>query len=839
MKAPVRLLLFCALWAFGVCLYAVAPGRSHAAPGGGRQAQILVITAQPFVTQWFTTLNNAFVEHLQELTNRPVRISYEYVDTRIYADPEYLRLFKDLLIRKYRNLPLDLVVGVMPTSSALLLDHGETLFPAVPVLHLLPGRDRLAEIASRPGAGLVESTSDLPGTLERIRSLFPETRRLYVVSGAGKDDEVYLEQARAAVEKAAWPVEAVYLKGLTPDELLAEFAKTDKKAAVLMLTYLRDRRGDPLTTVQVMKAIASEVNLPIFGFYDTVLGLGIVGGRLTSAEAYGQAAAQAAFNMLAGAPGRGTVRVEAQIRDMYDWRVLRRFGIPADRLPEGSVIRYRQISLWERYKVELTLVALVIALQAFLITALVIALKRRRAALEALEAKERELRRANRALTTIGRCNQAIVKAPTEGELLREICEILVNTGGYRLAWVGYKDEETSLIRPVAAAGDDGVYLEGIRVTSGDDEHGRGPTGTAVSTGRPCAARRIPTDPTYAPWRERALAMGFASSIALPLSGPAGTYGALNIYSSEPDAFDEGEIDLLTELAGDLAFAVEALRIRDAHRRVEEELRRYREDLEELVRQRTREPDRVNRELTVAKERAEAADRMKSAFLATMSHELRTPLNSIIGFTGILLQGLVGPLNEEQTKQLGMVKSSAAHLLALISDVLDISKIEAGQLTLAREPFELRASLEKLVQTFRPQAQAKGIELRLDVAAEVGAMAGDRRRVEQVLINLLGNALKFTERGGHVTVTCRAAPDRYVLAVADDGIGIRDEDLAKIFQPFYQVETGVSRRYEGTGLGLTICKRLVELMGGAIEVESVWQGGTTFRVTLPKEGSAP
>lgn len=241
------------------------------------------------------------------------------------------------------------------------------------------------------------------------------------------------------------------------------------------------------------------------------------------------------------------------------------------------------------------------------------------------------------------------------------------------------------------------------------------------------------------------------------------------------------------------------------------------------------------RELVEAKERAEAADRVKSFFLATMSHELRTPLNSIIGFTGILLQELGGPINEEQRKQLTMVKVSANHLLTLISDVLDISKIEAGQLTVSAEPFDLRASIEKVVQSMRPLAQRQGIELGADVAADVASCTGDVRRVEQVLLNLLSNAVKFTERGG-VRVRCERHPEGYAVTVTDTGIGIAEVELKRLFEPFHQVDTGLSRKYEGTGLGLSICRRLVELMGGNIWVESEKGKGSRFGFTLPLAG---
>ncbi len=231
--------------------------------------------------------------------------------------------------------------------------------------------------------------------------------------------------------------------------------------------------------------------------------------------------------------------------------------------------------------------------------------------------------------------------------------------------------------------------------------------------------------------------------------------------------------------------------------------------------------------------RAEAADRIKSAFLATMSHELRTPLNSIIGFTGIVLQGMAGPLNPEQTKQLGMVRGSARHLLELINDVLDLSKIEAGQLEVRVEPFDLPESLERVAASVRPQAEKKGLELGVRVAPELRSMTGDRRRVEQVLLNLMNNAIKFTD-SGRVTVEAAAdAGGSLRIRVSDTGIGIKAADLSSLFLPFRQVDSGLSRQHEGTGLGLAICRRLVALMGGEITVSSEWMQGSVFTVRLP------
>ncbi len=269
-------------------------------------------------------------------------------------------------------------------------------------------------------------------------------------------------------------------------------------------------------------------------------------------------------------------------------------------------------------------------------------------------------------------------------------------------------------------------------------------------------------------------------------------------------------------------------------RRAEEEIRRLHEDLERHAAVLEKRVAERTAELAVARDHAEESDRLKSAFLANMSHELRTPLNSIIGFTGILLMGLVGPLTSEQEKQLNMVQDSARHLLELINDVLDISKIEAGQIELAHDQFDMRITIQKSIEKITPLAEKKGLAVTAVIAPPVGKIVGDRRRVEQILINLLSNAVKFTERG-EVRIESQIEDGWLVTGVIDTGIGIRPEDVDTLFKPFRQVDTGTTRQYEGTGLGLSICKRLAERMGGKIQVESEWGKGSRFAFTLPLE----
>ena len=370
--------------------------------------------------------------------------------------------------------------------------------------------------------------------------------------------------------------------------------------------------------------------------------------------------------------------------------------------------------------------------------------------------------------------------------------------------------------------GDDLVLLGSAR-REGAPSHGETPVhrfgeclcGIAVQAGQAQYSRDIHAD-ARCTWAECKKA-GFRSFAALPLRSLDEVSGVLGLASVSERDFEE-EATFLETIADQVAAAITNAGL---HQQVESHVR----ELEQRVVERTD-------QLRVAMEGAQAADRLKSAFLATMSHELRTPLNSIIGFTGVLLQRLAGPVNDEQVKQLGMVKRSAQHLLSLINDVLDISKIEAGQLEIRRVPFDMPASLAKVAEIVAPAAEAKRLALRVSVAREVGTVTSDRRRVEQILLNLLSNAVKFTEEG-EVRLEAEATGDNVVLRVVDTGIGIRPEDLDRLFQPFTQIDSGLTRAHDGTGLGLSICSKLAQLLGGTIAVASSIGEGSTFTVTLP------
>jgi PAS domain S-box-containing protein len=454
----------------------------------------------------------------------------------------------------------------------------------------------------------------------------------------------------------------------------------------------------------------------------------------------------------------------------------------AQPLPEenGRVVRYRGIiiDITKRRQAELTLEQNRDLLEE--------SAAQRTAELVGAEAEQRRL---NRALRLLGNCSMAVVHATNESQLLDELCRLVVETGGYLMAWIGVAERDaTHTVRAVAEFGD-------------------------ADCQRGCQA-----------------------SLALPLIVDKQSICVLNIYCAEPDPFGPDEMQLLEELARDMAFGVQSLRAR-------RQLEVYQQHLEKLVTHRTQEIDALNTELVTKARDAEDANNAKGAFLATMSHELRTPLNAVIGLTGLLADSM---LDRRQRDYADKIQLSAQALRALIDDILDFSKIEAGELRLEQAPFSLNAILRTTAAVLGVGVGAKPIEALFDVAPDIpDALVGDALRLQQILLNLTSNAVKFT-RAGVIVVTVRrftrdvrddtsaaGSPVMLQFTVRDTGIGIAAEQLGPIFDGFTQADASTSRVYGGSGLGLAISARLAALMGGQVAVNSTVGQGSEFCLEVP------
>ena len=301
-------------------------------------------------------------------------------------------------------------------------------------------------------------------------------------------------------------------------------------------------------------------------------------------------------------------------------------------------------------------------------------------------------------------------------------------------------------------------------------------------------------------------------------------------------AFVPERVEVVSVLASQAAISLESARLYESLEAANAQLEDYSRNLERMVEERTLELQEKNHELEEANQHVQDATQRKSQFLAGMSHELRTPLNSIIGFSEVLLEKMFGELNDKQEDYVKDVVSSGRHLLSLINDILDLSKVEAGRMELELGVFDLRAVLEGSLVMVRERAVAHTIRLSLDLADEIDTIIGDERKVKQILFNLLSNAVKFTPDAGKVGIQAKKLGDAVRIAVWDTGIGIAREDQGRIFEEFQQTRQGLIGKTEGTGLGLALAKKFVDMHDGSIWVESMPGVGSTFTFTLPLEG---
>jgi GAF domain-containing protein len=424
-----------------------------------------------------------------------------------------------------------------------------------------------------------------------------------------------------------------------------------------------------------------------------------------------------------------------------------------------------------------------------------------------LEARTRELARSVGELKALGEVGQAVSSTLDLQRVLSTVVGHAVQLSGTSGGVIYEYDEAAQSFLLRASYRMEEVLVDALR--GAPIRLGEGATGRAATIRAPVQVPDTLDEREYTGARLRPMLaqLGYRSVLAVPLLREDRIMGAMTVWRKEAGNFSPEIVNLLQTFATQSALAIQNARL---FREIEEKSRQI-----------------------------EAANRHKSEFLANMSHELRTPLNAIIGFSEVLGERMFGELNEKQAEYTDDILSSGRHLLSLINEILDLSKVEAGRMELEVATFDLPLAIDNARTFVRERASKHGIGLDVTIDERLGEFVGDERKIKQILLNLLSNAVKFTPEGGRIGIKARQADGSVEISVSDTGIGIAPEDQPKIFEEFRQVGSDYAHKIEGTGLGLTLAKKFVELHGGKIWVTSEVGKGSTFCFTLPERSSPP
>ena len=414
-----------------------------------------------------------------------------------------------------------------------------------------------------------------------------------------------------------------------------------------------------------------------------------------------------------------------------------------------------------------------------------------------VENRTRELERSVAELKALSEVSQSVSSTLDLEKVLNNIVQHAVNLSKTDAGTIYEFHEDEKIFVPMINFGVDETFVNIMK----EAKFGIGNGGILGRAGETRSAVQVPDLTEVQDERiEYVRKVGFRSVLAVPLLRKDKLVGSLVVRRKRRGEFPRETVDLIQTFAAQSAIALHNARL--------------------------------FQELEVKSQELRKADKHKSEFLASMSHELRTPLNAILGYTELILDDIYGAVPDKIREVIERLEKNGSHLLRLINDVLDISKIEAGQLELILEEYSLQEAIQTVLTSLEPLATEKELKLKTRIPARLPYGRGDQQRISQVLVNLIGNAIKFTDQG-EIAVDIATADNRFLVKVSDTGPGLSDLEKDYIFSEFYQVDRHSARTKGGSGLGLSIAKRIVELHGGAIWVDSVPGGGSTFIFTLP------
>ncbi len=552
--------------------------------------KVLVLHSYHSGFQWTDDQNAAIITSLQSAYPEG-DVFVEYMNTKRVALDVMSPMLRQNYATLFRKAQPDVIIATDNNALDFLLTYGDELFPGVPVVFCGINNFDDYNLSNRRNYTGVREDFDTAATLDIALRFHPGTHTVAMIADVTESSQITLAIARKATTKYG-NIRFVELSGLSETALAEKLAKLEKGTIILLLSYYRSPEGSIFSVKDGTQLIQKQTQLPVYALWDFYMLPPVIGGKIVTGTLQGKAAAEIAIRILKGEKPETIPPYSCPTSYYFNYDALQKFSIPDSLIPADSIIAGKPDTFYARYKTYIWFGA------AFTLSLIVIILILLRSIVLYQRNKE-ALHRLNRELQAIRNCDQILIRATDEQTLLEEICRIVCDEAGYRMAWVGYREfDDAKSVRAVAWAGVEDGYLANANITWDDSERGRGPTGTAIRNGESACIQDFATDPNAAQWRERALQRGYRSSIALPLKDEAQTtFGVLNIYAAEPNAFTVEEKRLLEELAGDLEFGIMVLRARIEHRQAEEEIHQLNEELEQRVKERTAELEEKNTEL--------------------------------------------------------------------------------------------------------------------------------------------------------------------------------------------------------------------------------------------------
>ncbi len=823
---------------------------------------------------WTDNINQGVFSVLQEAhSTAPCDVSVEYMDTKHYDTDVWLNTFAQTLAIKYRGKHWDAIIVSDDDALDFVIDRHADLFGNAPVIFCGINKNVMRRYPDgAPYTGVVE-IPDIKSTVDLMFRLIPDMRQIAVVAGTDTTGQAMLAQFRTVAGDYQSQIGITYLTQIPFNKLDGQLASLPPKTAVIYLMATRDSQGQTIGVNESLDRITRKSTAPVFSLWDFTIGQGVIGGKVISGRAQGQTAAKMALRVLSGEKAHDITLVTTSPNEyMFDAMQLKRWHISVRSLPSGSVIINDTSSFYEKYHNWIWGGALLFLTQAALLLGLVVINR------NSARRNNKQLRVAeDRYQLLFNHVNDAILVHDGNGRIVE------INQAALRMFGLpdNCRDYENAIISMMGALPPEQlkwVYdvwasvLEGTPATfewRGKRGEENFPTEVKLQriyyNNQPLIFANV-RDLTSQRKAENDLRKFMRAVQQAPapivITDCRGIIEYANPAFARTTGYEEEEL-----IGKNPRILKSGFTPRELYQEMWDALRSGREWRGELHNRRkngelfwemtTISPvknDRgeithylgVKEDITARKQRenqireammrAEAANKAKSEFLANMSHEIRTPMTAILGFAELLKNNNADADPKLRESAAEAIERNGKHLLAIINDILDISKIEAGKMTLERIPTDPASIVEEIVSLLNVRAVGKGVYLQRKYATRIPKnFLCDPIRLRQILLNLAGNALKFTELGGvDITVSFISEPEPMCrFEVHDTGIGMSADQIARLFVAFEQGDSSTTRRFGGTGLGLRISKRLADMLGGNITVTSEPGKGSTFVLTLP------